>query len=82
MGVPFAEVRRSRGRQRYDEIARRRRYLIDGALERLLVRVQRFAESGNLTHELQGSIANLVVRRGGFEVEQRANVAAHVYASP
>ena len=53
------------------------RDLLDRAVERLLVDLRRLREAADLADVLQRRGADLVVGRGGLEVVERADVAAH-----
>src|SRR3954451_9456152 len=51
--------------------------LVDGAVERLLVRRGRAGRRADLADELQGGVADLLLGRGRLEVVERSDVAAH-----
>src|SRR5262245_6406360 len=63
--------------QRSQQLARRLRHLIDGALERRGVRLRRLVEAGHLAHKLQRGGADFVLGCRWLEIEQRLYVAAH-----
>ena len=51
--------------------------LVDRALERLRIGLRGLGEAAHLAHELERGGPDLLFRRGRFEIEQRADVAAH-----
>jgi hypothetical protein len=52
-------------------------HVVDGAVERFLVRLRRFREAAQFPDELERRRANLVVRGRRQEVMQCLNVSAH-----
>src|SRR6202035_2099090 len=58
-----------------------RRDLLGGAEEGLLVGLRGAVGAGDLAHELEGCGVDLLVGRGGIEVEEDADVSAHDRAS-
>jgi hypothetical protein len=56
-------------------------YFLDCSLKYLLVRLRRFVETSDFSHELQRSRANLLLRDWRIEVEKRFDVAAHCITS-
>src|SRR5438105_3927350 len=53
------------------------RYLVDGGVEGLLVRVRRLVGTAKLSHELQGGGADFVLGRRRLEVGECLDVPAH-----
>src|ERR1700719_2085133 len=72
-----AASQRRGGLARSEKFAGGRRYLFDGGEERAFVAFRRLVETAHLSHELQGSGTNLLLRDGRFEVEQHLDVSAH-----
>src|SRR5258706_3686027 len=71
-------VARARSRlQRFQQPARGIRNLLDGAIERRLVRFGRRREAAQLAYELQRGGADFFLRGRGLEIEQRADIPAH-----
>jgi hypothetical protein len=61
-----------------DEPPSRFRHLVDRAVERLGVGVRGLCEAAHLANELKSRGADFLFARGRLEIEQRADVAAHV----
>src|SRR5215203_3180166 len=76
-GFLLAIARRRVDLQGGDEPLRGLRHLVDGALERGLVRARGTRRPAQLAHELQRRGADLVVGGRRLEVRQRLDVTAH-----
>ena len=63
--------------KRSEQTARDAGYFFDSAQKGLFIGLRRFAETADLSHELQGSGPYLFVRDGRIEVEEGFNVSAH-----
>src|SRR5258707_596927 len=70
------------GLQRFQQPARGIRNLLDGAIERRLVRFGRRREAAQLAYELQRGGADFFLRGRGLEIEQRADIPAHRFLLP
>src|SRR5262245_54850825 len=73
----LAVLRRRRRGHRADEAAGDVGHFVNGAIERLFVRLRRCGESAQLADELQRRCADLLVGRGRIEVEQCFDVSTH-----
>src|SRR5438067_78729 len=71
-------LRRSGRHQLVEQLRRRRGDRLDRPLERLLVRARRLVEAADLADVLQGGLVDLGLGRRRVEVEEGADVAAHV----
>src|SRR6185437_15576511 len=72
-----AVARRRVADQIVEEMMRRMRNVLDGAVERRLVGLGRPREAGELADELQRAGANFLVARRRLEIVQRFDVPAH-----
>jgi hypothetical protein len=71
-------LRGSVGDQRVEQLPRRGSDLLDGAVERLGVRLRRLVRSADLADELKGRVVDFLLGRGGLEVMELSDVSAHV----
>src|SRR4030095_10855563 len=76
-GNLLAILRRRRRRQRVDKAAGDVRHFFDGMVGCLFVCLRRCVESAQLANELQRRRADLLVGRGGIEIEQGFYVPTH-----
>jgi hypothetical protein len=65
-------------RERLDQAAGGGRHLVDGAVERVLVRLRRRIEAAQFPHELDRRGADLLVRRRRIEIEESFDVSTHM----
>src|SRR4051812_11331694 len=63
--------------ERFEEVVRGVRDLVDGAVERLLVRLRRLVVAADLADVLESRVVDLVGGGGGLEVVEWADVSAH-----
>ena len=75
--LDLAVLGRRARHERVDQLARGLRDDVDGALVGGFVGARRLGRAADLAHVLQGCGTHLLVSRGGREVVERADVAAH-----
>lgn len=73
----LAVLRRSGRDEILEQVLRQVRDLVDGAVERRLVRLRRLGHAADLAHVLQRRRVDLVRARGRIEVVENANIPAH-----
>src|SRR5205085_2829805 len=78
----LAIFRLGAGLERLQQSLRDLGHLADGSIEGRFIRLRRFGETADLSHELQRCGADLVFGCGRFKVEQCFDVAAHGTWSP
>src|SRR5258705_8601333 len=76
--LDLAVLRRSRRDQRVEQALGGGGDLVDGPVERVLVRAGRLGEAADLAHVLEGRVPDLVLRGWGLEVEERMDIPAHI----
>lgn len=76
----FAISRRRVCYQGGEQLLRNASHVLDGAMERLFVRLRRFGEAAQFADKLQRRSADLVVRGGRQEVMQGLNISAHRFS--
>src|SRR5580704_1640199 len=77
LALPFASANRRARDQRREERIRRRRDLLDGALERGAVGLGGLLQAAHLANELKRRGLDLLWRRRRIEVVEHTYVAAH-----
>src|SRR5882672_6430827 len=77
-GDLVAILRRRRRRQRIDQATSDVGHLVDGTIERGLVRLRWRVESAQLADELQRRRADFFLSRRRIEIEKRFDVSAHL----
>src|SRR6478736_7898618 len=80
LGLDLAVARRGMGVQRGQETAGGGGHLRDRAVERLGIGLRRLVEAGQFSPELQRGGLDFVLGRGRLEIEQRLDVAAHLFS--
>src|SRR5579859_3901035 len=78
-GFNLAIARLGIGHQRIQQIPGSRSHLLDGTIERYFVRLRRFIEARELSHELERGFPNLLVGSRGVKIEQGLDVSAHKF---
>jgi hypothetical protein len=76
-GLDGAIARRRVGDEAAEQLVRRLRHRLDGAVEGGLVRLGRPIEAAQLAHELQRRGADLLIGGGRLEIMQGPDIAAH-----
>src|SRR6185436_1651762 len=77
--LDLAVLRRRVGDELVEQARRGGGDRLDGAEERLRVGLRGLRVAGDLAHVREGGVARLLLRGGGLEVVERADVAAHAF---
>src|SRR5260221_7761079 len=80
LGFDLAVARRRMGMQRGQKAPGGSGYLSHRAVKCLGVGLRRLVEAGQFSHELQRGGLDFVLGRGPLEIEQRLDVAAHLFS--
>ena len=73
----FPVLRRRRGLEGKQKASRDRGHFFNGRKKRRLVRFRRLVKAADLSYELHGSVADLLLGDRRLEVEKRSDVPAH-----
>src|SRR5258708_28116964 len=80
LGFDLAVARRRMRMQRGQQAVGGGSYLSHRAVERLGIGLRRLVETGQFSHELHRGGVDFVLGRGRLEIEQRLDVAAHLFS--